>query len=91
MPKQQKKGGGNGECKSKGKGNRGDVAAAKADTSFDNMLADLRASDLLNFTTTTTTTTITTTTAATGSSSSSSSSESSSTASPTGVTEAMIV
>jgi ankyrin repeat protein len=89
MPKQHKKGGGDDGGKSKGKVNKGDVATAKADDDFDNMLADFRASDILNATTTNTTRT-------TGSSSSSTSSSSSvrgsSSSTPgTEVTEAMIV
>jgi hypothetical protein len=46
MPKQHKKGGGNGGGKSKGDGIKGNVTTAEADDDFDSMLAELRAADL---------------------------------------------
>jgi ankyrin repeat protein len=88
-PKQNQKGGINDGDKSKGKGKKGDVVGNEADDDFDNMVADLRASDLPIVTTNSTT--ATTGSSSANSSSSSSSSESSRTAHGTPVTEAMII
>jgi hypothetical protein len=81
---------GNDGGKSKGKGNKGDVESNETDDDFENILAELRASDPPNCITAVNRIS-SSSRSSTNSSSKSSSSGSSSTASGTVVTEALII